>query len=92
MLVATEDALFLEGPDVLEDGDLAGAELIGELLHGGSVAVKMAVISDGDQNVELAGREIHGGPFLAGLERFGGCFKEHYPNNRERSMGNCKKR
>src|SRR4051812_26409705 len=34
VLVATEDALLLERADVLEDRDLAGAELVGELLHG----------------------------------------------------------
>ena len=63
VLVAAEDALFLERADVFEDGHLAGAELIGELLHGGRVAVEVTVITDGDEHVELPGSEIHGSSF-----------------------------
>src|SRR5579859_5682486 len=59
MLVASEDALFFQSPDVLEDGDLAGAELVGQLLHGRGIAMQMAIISDGYENVQLPRRQIH---------------------------------
>src|SRR5205807_2327201 len=80
---AAEDALFLQGADVFEDGHLAGAELIGEFLHGGGVAIEMPIIANGHDDVELPRGEVHGrAPCRekdyrrTGVQSFGGCSEE----------------
>src|SRR5437667_614947 len=62
VLVAAQDALFFQRPDVLEYRDLAGSELIGQLLHGWGIAMQMAIIPDGDEHIQLAWCEVHGLP------------------------------
>src|SRR3954470_5330097 len=59
VLVAAEDPLFFQRADVLEDGDLAGAELIGQLLHGRGIAMQMAIVSNGHDHVQLTRSEVH---------------------------------
>jgi hypothetical protein len=59
VLVAPQHPFLFQGPDVLEDGDLAGAQLVGQFLHGGRVATQMAIVSNGDHDVELTGSEVH---------------------------------
>src|SRR5689334_15972700 len=59
VLVAAQDALFFQSADVLEDGDLARSELVGQLLHGRGIAMQVAIVSNRDDDVELPGREIH---------------------------------
>jgi len=52
VLVAFEDALLFQGADVLEDRHFAGAELVGELLHGRRVAVDVTVVTNGDDDIQ----------------------------------------
>src|SRR5208282_2264341 len=44
---------------VLEDGHFAGAELVGQLLHGRRVTMQMPVIANGHEYVGLTGSKIH---------------------------------
>src|SRR5690606_36305602 len=64
VLVAPQHAFFFQRADVLEDSDLAGAELVGQFLHGGRIAMQMAVVANRHQHIQLAGREIHMRPRL----------------------------
>jgi hypothetical protein len=59
VLVAAQDALFFQCPDVLEDGHLACAELVGQLLHGRGIAMQVTVVSDRDDHIQLTRREVH---------------------------------
>jgi len=64
VLVATKNPLTFKSAHMLKNRYFAGAELIGELLHRGSYAVNMAVISDRYDDIELAGGEVHREIFL----------------------------
>jgi hypothetical protein len=58
--LANERALFDERFDVLEHGDLADADLVGQFLHRRRIATTHARVADQLQNPELLGSQVHG--------------------------------
>jgi len=58
VLVAPQHALALQRPDVLEIVT-CWCELIGQFLHRRRIPVQMPVVADRDDDVELAGRQVH---------------------------------